>query len=201
MELNTKLSNRNLNMLDIGNSLQLSGAIYSGKGKHLVCFFPGELEEDGGGIGLDIFRMNKDEWEVFIKQTDLLETEVIAKEENGTLAKIILRKSLRQIEQGISWRVFKRDGYACRYCNANDVPLTVDHLVCWEVGGPSIEANLVSACRKCNKTRGNTEYSEWLNSPYYAKVSKNLPQEIKIKNSALELTLASIPRMVHKRSR
>jgi 5-methylcytosine-specific restriction endonuclease McrA len=37
--------------------------------------------------------------------------------------------------------------------------------------GASVEDNLITACRKCNKTRGNMLYEDWLNSDYYKKVS------------------------------
>lgn len=87
--------------------------------------------------------------------------------------KIVLRKSQRNIEQGITWEVFRRDNYTCRYCGANDVPMTVDHIVTWESLGDSVAGNLMCACRKCNKTRGNTEYPDWLNSDYYKEKSKN----------------------------
>ena len=60
------------------------------------------------------------------------------------LYKAVIRKCQRNIEQGVSWNVFRRDGYACRYCGNKEVPLTVDHLVLWEESGPSTEANLVS---------------------------------------------------------
>jgi len=83
------------------------------------------------------------------------------------LGKIVLRKSQRQIEQSVSWNVFRRDNYSCRYCAKNDVPLTVDHVVLWETNGDSVENNLISACRKCNKTRGNMPYPEWITSKYY----------------------------------
>jgi hypothetical protein len=118
--------------------------------------------------------MSLDEWKLFLRQTDILETEILARSSNGELAKAILRKSQRQIDQGVSWRVFKRAGFRCEYCGNDGVPLTVDHLICWESGGPSIEENMASACRKCNKMRGNTDYAAWLKHPYYLKVSKSI---------------------------
>jgi 5-methylcytosine-specific restriction endonuclease McrA len=79
--------------------------------------------------------------------------------------------------------------------------MTVDHLVLWEEGGPSTEANLLSACRKCNKTRGNTQYSAWLKSPFYGKVSRALDEATRRSNEALLATLDTIPKLVHTRSR
>lgn len=108
---------------------------------------------------------------------------------------------LPNLETKVSWKVFKRDGYACRYCGNDDVPLTIDHLVLWEEGGPSTVENLVSACKKCNRTRGNTPYADWLKHRYYLKVSKGLTADVRQQNDDLVATLDAIPRMVHKRSR
>jgi hypothetical protein len=206
-----------INILDVGHAIQMAGAVYidESKSKVYLALFPDErgkiypADEDCVGFSqngndemdVDTLDMSQDDWAKFIRQTDLLETEVIAKASDGTLAKIIVRKSQRQIEQGVSWKVFKRDGYRCRYCGNDDVPLTVDHLVCWEAGGPSIVANLVAACRKCNKVRGDTTYENWLKHSYYQKVSQNLNEDARQANVRLVETLGSIPLQVHKRSR
>lgn len=203
-----------LNILDVGNNIQLAGAVYIGNGKLYLTMFPdeaGELNDSfetcswvqstGGHLDIESLNMSQEEWETFIRQTDLLETQGLVKAENGSVEKAILRKSSRQIDQGVSWKVFRRDGYACRYCRADDVPLTVDHLVCFEEGGPNTETNLVSACRKCNKTRGNTPYAQWLEHPYYKKVSQNLTEGEREANVKLASTLDSIPRHYAKRSR
>lgn len=205
-----------LNILDVGNTLQMAGAVYVGDGKAYLAMFPDEparLEvrddyvttlvgpDDKEIAEIDTLNMSQDDWVKFIRQTDLLETEVLARQADGTIQKAILRKSQRQIEQGVSWKVFKRDGYKCRYCGNDDTPLTVDHLVCWEAGGPTIVENLVAACRKCNKTRGDKPYEEWLKHPFYLKVSKSLSDAERKANVAILETLASIPLHTHKKSR
>lgn len=119
-------------------------------------------------------------FEAIIKQSDEVLVECIRDNE-----KIILRKNQRQLDAAIQWQVFKRDGYACRYCGKDNVPLTVDHVMTWEVGGPYTKENLVASCRKCNKTRGNMPYEQWLQSPYYMNVSKNLTEAQKNFNGAL----------------
>ena len=193
-----------IDILKIGNTINMTGAIFSGEGKTFLCHFP---DDQTPAVGVDDFplleRLDMDlgDWEKFLRQTDLLEVEVLAKASDGTLAKAILRKSNRQIDQVVSWRVFKRDEYSCRYCGRDDVPLTVDHLVCWEEGGPSSEANMVSACKKCNKVRGNTKYAEWLQHPHYKNVSKNLNEERRRRNHELADTLAAVPRHTHIKSR
>ncbi len=200
-------------LMNIGHTVQMAGMLFIGDKRLYVCSFPddaGYLDADYNSISfqtkddtLDVVSldMSLEEWQVFLRQTDLLETEVLSRASDGGLAKIVLRKSQRQIEQGVSWRVFRRDGYACRYCAANDVPLTVDHVVLWEEGGPSTVENLVSACRKCNKIRGNTPYREWLSHAHYVGVSKSLSAEVIASNAALADAADSIPRRLHARSR
>lgn len=187
-----------LNLLSIGNTIQMAGAIFVGEGKTLLCFFPKDRETD---CPVEELEMSSDEWVQFLRQTDILEAEVVARASDGSLAKAVLRKSARQVEQVISWKVFRRDGYACRYCGRDDVPLTVDHLVCWEDGGPSTEANMVSACKKCNKVRGNASYADWLQHPHYRNVSRALPEAVRRANEEVAGTLAAIPRKVHVNSR
>jgi 5-methylcytosine-specific restriction endonuclease McrA len=189
-----------LPLMELGNTLQLSGVIYAGKDRGvLVCMFPEEHFEDRD---LTILDLTQEEWEKVLRQTDLMETEIITRSPDGTLAKAMIRKSTRHIEQGVSWNVYRRDGYRCRYCGKDNVPLTVDHLVCWEHGGPSTEANLVACCRKCNKMRGQTKYGDWLKDPYYKKVSKDLLtlDELDANEQLLD-TLADIQLRVHEHGR
>jgi hypothetical protein len=180
--------------LALGHTIQLAGAIWSGEGKNYLCFLPDEEE----ALPLEIVTLTQEEWEEFLLQTDLLNVEAQVLDEAGKVVKAIVRKSQRQISQNVSWEVFRRDAYHCRYCGRGDVPLTVDHLVLWEEGGPSVPANLVSSCKKCNKTRGNTPYAEWLNHPYYKRVSQDLSRATIAQNLALVPTLATIPRQPHK---
>ena len=188
-----------LNLLDIGHSIQLAGAVYSGNGKMYLMLYPDEQLESQEVM---VMEMTTDEWLQVIRQSDLLETEVMAKTPDGSIGKAVIRKSTRQIEQGVSWAVYRRDGMKCCYCGNDSTPLTVDHLVCWEEGGPSIEANLVTCCRRCNKARSNTAYAEWITQdPHYARVSKNLTEACRQANIALIPTLDKIPRKVHITSR
>ena len=185
---------RDINLLDIGNTVQLAGAVYAGPGVVYLCLFPDELDTDmRASVRLD---MDTEDWKTFLRQTDLLEVEVV----DGN-KKAIARKSQRQIDQQVSWNVFKRDSYACRYCGADNVPLTVDHLVRWEEAGPTIEDNLVAACRRCNKTRGATSFTAWLHSGDYAQLSQKLPRAVLMSNRELLTKLPLIPRVNKVRSR
>jgi hypothetical protein len=186
-----------LNFLDIGNKIQIAGLIMSDGHSDYYCYLPDQAKLED----LKLLEMNLSDWEKFVQQTDSLETEVLAKDKTGKFAKIILRKANRQIEAGISWKVFARDSYTCRYCGVTGVPMTVDHLVCWESGGPSIETNLVTACRKCNKLRGNMTYADWLSSKEYQERSKTLSDRIKEKNLSVVSTLSKVPLKHHVISR
>lgn len=186
-----------INLQEIGNNIQISGLILSDASTDYFCYLPGNSSlENKVDLCMDV-----DEWEQFALQSDRVETEIFAKDPTGKLVKMIVRKSNRQIDLAVSWKVYARDNYTCRYCGIKDVPLTVDHLVLWEEGGPSIEANLVTACRKCNKIRGNTPYAQWLESKAYKERSANLSRGIIFKNYELVQKLDSIPRKYHITSR
>lgn len=186
-----------LDLLSVGHTTQLTGVIYSSGEESLLCFLPGE-EID---LPTKVLEMSLEEWKKFIRQTDLLETAILERGVDGKLTKAILRKSTRQIEQGVSWNVFRRDNYACRYCGRDKVPLTVDHLLLWKDGGPSVEDNLVSCCRKCNKVRGDMEYSKWMLHPQYKRVSMALSADQRIANLLLVDSIQTIKLRPHKRSR
>lgn len=183
---------RDLNLLRFGNELCLAGAVFVDEEKTYLCMFPSQSST----ANVTSLSMDTDEWKDLLRQLDLQEVEVVRTAKDGSVTKAILRKSQRLIEQRLSWAVFKRDGYRCRYCGASGVPLTVDHLILWEEGGPSVEENLLTSCRPCNKARGNTSYERWLSHPHYLKSSKNLtPAEITANTSILD-TLPKIQKRV-----
>lgn len=186
-----------LNLLDVGNTIGLVGAIFDEEGHTYLCFFP----EKGLMDKTHIIDMDDEDWKKFLRQTDLLETEILEMAPDGKLAKAIYRKTQRLIEARVSWAVFKRDHYTCRYCGKDGIPLTVDHLVLWEEGGPSIPENLVAACRKCNKIRGNMQYPDWLKSEKYKQLSKTVLPRVKDANMLMAHKLDAIPRNYHQRSR
>ena len=192
---------KSFDIKSIGSKTLLVGGVWADDDALHVFIFPEFQNEPGGGLDLHIYDLTTEEWQEALRQSDLMETEVLEKAEDGKLYKAIARKCQRNIDQGVSWNVFRRDGYRCRYCGNDKVPLTVDHLALWEEGGPSIEENLVAACRKCNKRRGNTQYADWLEHEHYLKVSKNLTTEIRLANEAIVKTLDAIPLFVGKRKK
>lgn len=140
-------------IFEYGNQLEISGMLLANGQKAELILFP-----EASKVPLELMRPTHEQWKELLNQLDTLG--VIG------LNKIVLRKSQRQIEQTISWNVFRRDEYTCQYCGKNDIPLTVDHIILWEDMGASVEDNLISACRKCNKTRGNMGFSQWLDTDY-----------------------------------
>lgn len=185
-----------LSLRSFGNTVQLTGVVFSGDAESYLCVFPGE-----DYLAPKVLDMTLEDWQSLVRQTDVMETEVLRRAADGALTKVFLRKSQRQIEQSVSWAVYRRDGYACRYCGKDDVPLTVDHLVRWEEGGPSTVENLVACCRKCNRVRGDMEYGDWLTSPEYLERQRGLSRKARDANEALAEKLAEVPRLVHARSR
>jgi len=184
---------KDINLLDVGNTIHIAGLIMSSGHTDYYCYLP----EEKICPGQKILSMDLSEWEKFIQQTDVCETEILAKDKTGKLVKVLMRKANRQIDAGVTWKVFDRDGYVCRYCGIKAVPMTVDHLICWEDGGPSIESNLVTSCRKCNKLRGNMKYQVWIESADYLKRSQFLTEDQKKKNSDVLKVLGNIPRKHH----
>ncbi len=189
---------KDLDIRAIGQEVLLVGGVWAGNGQTFVCLFPEFGAQEGD---ISVLEMTGDDWKALLRQSDIVETEVLAKAQDGKLHKAIARKCQRTIEQGVSWNVYRRDGYRCRYCGNDQVPLTVDHLVLWEDGGPSIEDNLLASCRKCNKVRGNTQYADWLKHPFYLERSKKLTPEARAANEAVVGTLEGIPRSINKRKR
>jgi hypothetical protein len=179
----------------LGGTIQMEGMVVSEAGRLYVLLLPGA--DDVSFMTLSVHGVTLEEWDSLMRQLDIVETEVLANARESKTAKVILRKSQRQISQGVSWSVYHRDEYTCCYCGATGIPMTVDHLVTWEAGGPSTADNLLTSCRRCNKKRGDTPFREWIQSNYY---KERVPRERIQLHLDLEKTLDGIPRLVHKRS-
>jgi len=197
-----------LNILDIGNTIQISGLVLQGQDQTLLAPFPGEvitLTDASHGFNrngvptacMDVLQFTTEDWERFFQQSDWLEVECQLGER-----KVVLRKSQRQIDAAVSWAVFKRDDYRCRYCG-KEGPLTIDHILTWESGGPTIQQNLLAADRRCNRTRGNMLYAEWIHSDHYRKISKDLNSHVRAMNETLIDKLPELEKLKvsHVRSR
>ena len=60
--------------------------------------------------------------------------------------------------------VFSRDGHRCVYCGELAEKLTLDHVIPRCKGGSNVTENLVTACDKCNRERGDTSVTEFLSA-------------------------------------
>jgi hypothetical protein len=73
--------------------------------------------------------------------------------------------------QGMNWirkekrlALYLRDGLACSYCGSgieDGERLTLDHLTPHSHGGGNGAENLVTACNRCNASRGNRDWREF----------------------------------------
>lgn len=76
--------------------------------------------------------------------------------------------------QGMNWirpekrlAIYMRDGLACCYCGEgveDGAKLTLDHLVAHANGGTNKETNLVTACHRCNSSRGRRSWRKFASS-------------------------------------
>lgn len=60
--------------------------------------------------------------------------------------------------------IYLRDGLACGYCGAtieDGTRLTLDHLVPDAKGGGNQSSNLITACHKCNSSRGARSWKQF----------------------------------------
>lgn len=69
----------------------------------------------------------------------------------------------RPLPPGLKFDIWRRDGFRCRYCGKTaleeSVILEVDHVVPVAAGGTDEPANLVTACRDCNRGKGDSAAS------------------------------------------
>jgi len=70
------------------------------------------------------------------------------------------RKTSRDINLRLRFKIMHRDNFKCRICGkapANDptVELHVDHIVSWAKGGETELENLQTLCSKCNLGKGD----------------------------------------------
>lgn len=172
-----------------GHTITAAGIIYT-DGEYDYSFYFPEEKRNISRLPREV-EMTLEEWEALLKQTD--EVSVLAA--RSSLFKAFIKKSQRQIDTNISWKVYSRDNYSCRYCGRTGIPLTVDHIDLWEDGGVSTEANLNTSCKPCNRNRGNMSYVDWLKCDKYTRVSSGLSTELKQANLDLVATLPELKKL------
>ena len=100
--------------------------------------------------------------------------------------------------RGLGWKwirpekrfaIYFRDGFTCTWCGAAAAPagygLTLDHLD----GNHNDADNLVTACNKCNASRGQTPLRKWLR-----KVGRPRPRPSKQLDKEMGRKLAALRR-------
>lgn len=181
-------------LLDFGNDIVITGVLFTDtKERSYIATLPKKVVDIDQ---ISIMKPTLDDWHKIFEQQDY---NYVEGDLNGE--KVLLRKSQRNVDGNISWEVFRRDKYACRYCGIDHVPLTVDHIITWETGGATHKENLLTSCRKCNRTRGNTPYEVWLTTEYYVEKSKFLTEEQRKQNQEIVNKLGSLPRVRNQRKR
>jgi hypothetical protein len=76
----------------------------------------------------------------------------------------------RRIHPILRGAVLDRDGWTCRYCGREATE--VDHVDPRARGGATTPANLVAACRPCNKGKGARTPGEWRRDETIARVMR-----------------------------
>lgn len=191
----TEIKIEDLDLLKIGNGLQLGGFILGDANTTIIVAMPNE------DINMEtpyVLLPTQEEFDVIMRQMDLQETEII---DSKTGKKAIVRKSQRKTDTFVNWRVFRRDEFTCRYCGRNDIPLTYDHVKTWETGGEWSIENGITACRKCNKTRSNMDFALWLKTDYVQELLPNVPEHLIQMNIRVLENYKNFPERKSKRSR
>lgn len=67
------------------------------------------------------------------------------------------RKARFEISGSVQQKIWVADGCKCMFCRRpmGEVQLSIDHFMPLELGGANNVSNYLSACRKCNKDKGN----------------------------------------------
>jgi 5-methylcytosine-specific restriction endonuclease McrA len=151
---------------DAGNLLKISGILLQGMGTNILVLTPQANDiavNTPQKYSVDVVRPFIEEWSEIIRRTD--DPLWFEKDETG-MTKAVHRKVRMAISGVVQQRIWVRDGFQCLFCGRRmgEVQLTVDHFMPLELGGANNETNYISACRKCNKRKGNRHPEEFINS-------------------------------------
>lgn len=62
-------------------------------------------------------------------------------------------------------RIKAQWNHVCAYCgyqgSAEKKDITLDHVIPKAKGGPTVRANLVPACRRCNVSKSDRDFKDW----------------------------------------
>jgi len=72
------------------------------------------------------------------------------------------RRAARQIPWAtLRAMAFERDGEICGYCQTEEGPFEVDHIIPRAAGGEDVLENVVVACRSCNRAKKDRQGDDW----------------------------------------
>jgi hypothetical protein len=161
------LRDRPLYFGDFGQNLHIGGVIFEGNGEEVVVLVPdSSIDPDRWqATGVRHVSPTLEEWSDLLKQSD--DPVFFQLDESGTI-KAVHRKVRFQISGAVQQRIWVRDELQCVYCERpmGEVTLTIDHWMPLELDGANDETNYLSACRKCNKRKGDLHPREWCRQMY-----------------------------------
>lgn len=142
---------------DVGSNLRINGLVVGGAGCSAILLLPGLKADFVSRVVNPILELTEEEWSEFIRRSD--DPEVLI-----GMPKVFHRKMRYAISGAVQQKIWAADGFMCVYCGAKmgDTMLTMDHFEPLELGGKNDSSNLVSACRSCNKKKGNQVPEAWM---------------------------------------
>ena len=90
--------------------------------------------------------------------------------------------------------VIHREDHRCIYCNRKPGRFTLDHVIPRSVNGPNTPGNVVAACERCNKAKGDRPIEEYLRRR--PKVLERVKTHLKKPMAAAAHLNAIIPRLL-----
>lgn len=146
---------------DLGDTLAITGVVFEGHGVPVIAMLSCTSCDGEALAKAKKIYPDNEEWSEIIQFTD--DPRIFVKDPSSN-AKILHRKVRYTISGAIQQKIWVRDDYKCMYCNAKmgKVQLTVDHFLPLDLGGDNNPSNYLSACRKCNKRKGNIPPEDFL---------------------------------------
>jgi 5-methylcytosine-specific restriction endonuclease McrA len=75
----------------------------------------------------------------------------------------------------------------CAYCGCQPKNITLDHVIAKARGGPTVRANQVAACARCNASKGDSDVWDW----YHAQPFHSTAREEQIRSWLMAETVES----------
>lgn len=162
---------------DIGSILRIEGLVVGGADASAVLLLPsaGCVSKDGIKLGVAI-QLTSEEWSDWLQRSDVPE---ILVSEDG-LAKAFHRKSRYEISGHVQQKIWVADKFKCVFCDQpmGKVQLTIDHFMPLELGGENNQQNYLSACRKCNKQKGNKHPKDFCGTKRFLELQEHLKDRV-----------------------